>query len=150
MSQKLSTLSLQPRLQAVEQPLSPMPTEKALGKRKMTSEQLNEYFAKHKKPEQRDDSDDEQTCNPQGLAGHYTFRPRHGGLNIERLERLERPDGPVEPVEPVEVHPDDEHARDLLEALNHPISAIPAISDVIPLDVCENIFFSEDLDIPEL
>ena len=118
-----------------------MPTQKALGKRKMTLEQVQAYYRKTQKIERNDDSDEEQS----GIRPPVR-RAAHGGLTLERQDRLDRLDR-LEPREPVEVHPEDEHARDLLEALNRPIS------DVVPVeirDACENIVFSDDLDLSDL
>ena len=118
-----------------------MPSQKALGKRKMTLEQLQAYYLKHQKIERTSDSDEEQP----------DFRPHvrraaHGGLTLERPDRIDRIDHMEsrEPAPPVEVHPDDEHARDLLEALNRPICDVVTLESC---ETCENIVFSDDLDL---
>jgi hypothetical protein len=107
-----------------------MASEKALGKRKMTFDQLQEYYTKHQKVERGYTSDEEQP----DFRDHrpLAHRAAHGGLTLERA-------GSHKPAQVVEVHPDDEHARDLLEALNIPIA------DIVAVETCANIMFSDDM-----
>lgn len=114
-----------------------MASEKALGKRKMTLDQLQEYYIKHQKIERCDDSDEDLDCQDFRNYRPLARRAAHGALTLER-------DGSHKPAQVVEVHPDDEHARDLLEALNIPIA------DIVAVETCENILFSDDLDLSNL
>tara|TARA_B110001452_G_C15150844_1_gene400558 strand:+ start:564 stop:953 length:390 start_codon:yes stop_codon:yes gene_type:complete len=122
-----------------------MPSAKALGKRKMTPEQIRVYHAKHQRIERYPDSDDESPLEMQGLAmihanrGHtgvviHPSKPIHGHAPVHL---------PVAHVHAqVNVHPDDEHARDLLEALNRSSSidiGIEAVGEI------HDILFSDDL-----
>ena len=118
-----------------------MPSPQALGKRKMTLEQIQVYYLKHQKIERTDDSDEEQPC-----FRPHIHRGAHGVLTLEKSDRLDRLDRleSREPAPAMEVHPDDEHARDLLEALNGPVSDIVTLQSC---ETCESIVFSDDLDL---
>ena len=105
-----------------------MASEKALGKRKMTFDQLQEYYVKHQKVERSGESDEEEP-DYRPLVHHAT----HGALTLGNSKSHK-------PAPVVDVHPDDEHARDLLEVLHIPIS------DRFTVEVCDNVLFSDDLD----
>jgi hypothetical protein len=125
-----------------------MPSAKALGKRKMTAEQIQVYYAKHRRIERKEpDSDDElPSLHDQRIAMIRANQRNMGNIgvvigNAPPQGGLHVPASPIAPTEPVEVHPDDEHARDLLEALNRPIEG-----DVIT-DKLDEILFSDDVDL---
>ena len=102
----------------------------------MTLEQIQEYYSKHQKIEMSEDSDDELPIRP--LQPKCTSRH---GIVI-------RTDPPSAPRKPVEVHPTDEHARDILEALNN--QGLPISDAPMNFERCEEILFSDDLCVPEL
>ena len=84
------------------QPPTPPPTAKKLGKRPMTAVQLEAYYAKQPK-----------------LAIDYDSDVDREPLHTSTLSNWANVRGPqLACTEPVQVAPEDEHARDLLEALN--------------------------------
>ena len=124
-----------------------MPSAKALGKRKMTLEQIQVYYAKHRRIERQEpDSEDElPSLHDQRIAMIRANQRNMGntGLVIGGVHPqagLHVPATPHTP-EPLEVHPDDEHARDLLEALNRPMEGEVTIEKV------DEILFSNDIDL---
>lgn len=105
----------------------------------MTLEQIQAYYSKHQKIERGEDSDEELPVRPL----QATRNSRQG-----IVFRNDPIDPPIESRQPVEVHPNDEHARDLLEALNS--YALPISDAVVNFERCEEILFSDDMSVPEL
>lgn len=127
-----------------------MPSAKALGKRKMTLEQIQVYYAKHRRIERHEpDSEDElPSLHDQRIAMIRANQRNMGNTGVVIGEvhpqaGLHVPATPITLSEPIDVHPDDEHARDLLEALNRPMENDMTIEKV------DEILFSNDLDLYE-
>lgn len=121
-------------------PPSPLPSEKKLGKRPMTDLQLRSYYAKL--PKTLDyDSDYERESFQTSHAANTTNVP---GL---QLGASMRPPNQTQNY-PVDVSPEDEHARDLLEALyrtspTHTSTPTPGTPPVIRLSI-GNLYDNDD------
>ena len=93
-------------------PPTPPPSQRKLGKRPMTAVQMQDYCAKMQRTPDYD-SDYEQEAFPSGYPSHATNVP---GLRLGPQLRSEHQPRTAQ----LEVLPEDEHARDLLEALGRP------------------------------
>lgn len=105
-----------------------MPPSNA-GKRKMTEEQIKSYY---KKQPALVDSDDE---SPPCMEARCVVGARSNGIVIgerrpQQVQQPIQPRGQERRGGPFIVDPSDEHARDLLEALNTVDNATPSIVEL--------------------
>ena len=109
-------MTLEPPIGPPASTAEPPPSAKKLGKRPMTNAQLRAYYAKQPKVADYD-SDGERSPMRTSNAVDLTNIP---GFNLAPQ--------PTQPARysPVDVAPEDEHARDLLEALTRVSPAIPS------------------------
>lgn len=115
------------------------PSEKALGKRKMTERQLKAYYAKQPKLNTDYDSDD---AAQRPMSTIYSHNP-HNNFNLQLALETRRNQ---ENMAPVNVAVEDEHARDLLEALHGrylPIEQSESVVDINADDISDLITEAE-------
>lgn len=104
-----------------------MASAKALGKRKMTLEQIQIYYIKQQKTERKEEDSDDEAPN---------LHVEVPTLSLSAQNDVFRP---YSNSEPLNIHPEDEHARDLLEALNRPMA------NDFTIDSASQILCSEDI-----
>jgi len=118
------------------------PSDKALGKRKMTELQLKSYYAKQPKMDTDYDSDDGGQRPMSTIYSHNPYHP-HNNFNLQLALETRRNQ---ENTAPVNVAAEDEHARDLLEALHgrySPIEQSESVVDINPDDISDLITEAE-------
>ena len=101
-----------------------LPGQKKLGKRPMTDTQLAAYYAKMPKTLDYDSDYDHEPSRTSGQAANATNIP---GLHLGPRAWPAATEPRANHGGHVDVAPDDEHARDLLEALNRETSGVLAI-----------------------
>ena len=104
-----------------------MASAKALGKRKMTLEQIQIYYMKQQKTECKEEDSDDEAQNLHVEVPTLSLSAQNGVFR------------PYSNSEPLDIHPEDEHARDLLEALNRPTA------NDFTIDSASQILCSEDI-----